>query len=61
MVHGLGFIFLAIYITSLSPIIDVYFFTPQLNADDLQLPMSVPPDSISNLLRFLKTCVRHIR
>ena len=57
----LGPILFAMYIKSLSAIIDSHSIIHHSFADDLQLQMSAPPDGISELLHSMQSCICDVK
>ena len=51
----------AMYIKPLSAIIDSHSIIHHSFADDLQIQMSAPPDSISELLRSMQSCMGDVK
>ena len=61
--HGsvLGPILFTMYIKPLSAIIDSHSIIHHSLADDLQLQMSAPPDSISELFHSMQSCISDVK
>ena len=57
----LGPMLFTMYIKPLSAIIDSHSITHHSFADDLQLPMSAPPDRISELLHSMQPCIGDVK
>ena len=57
----LGPILFTMYIKPLSAFIDSHSIIHHSFADDLQLPMSAPPDKISELLHSMQSCISDVK